>query len=189
MPTPWTGPSSFRHGSRQRPRLPLLPEPGRRKRPAHREQWGAIANDFMKDMDFTEDGGKAPSRRVAVRHGLSKNGNIHIHIAASMVRDDGTKWNSWKIKYKSQQVARTLEKKYGLNQLGDLRAGRGFTPAEQSKAIRQGLPEVERHSLARKVRMCAAATVDEAEFVLPRTPGGSAHTPPLRGRQRRCGAS
>ncbi|MGY2744235.1 hypothetical protein ACVWZ8_001352 [Arthrobacter sp. UYCu723] len=143
----------------------------------------------MKDMDFTEDGGKAPSRRVAVRHGLSKNGNIHIHIAASMVRDDGTKWNSWKIKYKSQQVARTLEKKYGLNQLGDLRAGRGFTPAEQSKAIRQGLPEVERHSLARKVRMCAAATVDEAEFVLPRTPGGSAHTPPLRGRQRRCGAS
>jgi hypothetical protein len=77
-------------------------------------QWGAIANDFMKDMDFSEDGGKAPARWVAVRHGLSKNGNDHIHIVASMVRDDGTKWNSWKSKYKSQQAARELEKKYSL---------------------------------------------------------------------------
>lgn len=129
------------------------------------ERWGAIANDFMKDMDFTEDGGKAPVRWVAVRHGLSKNGNDHIHIVASMVRDDGTKWNSWKSKYKSQQVARTLEKKYGLTELDAVRAERGFTPAEQAKAIRQGLPEVERHSLARKVRVCAGASTDEAEFV------------------------
>ncbi|BCW73611.1 relaxase/mobilization nuclease domain-containing protein [Arthrobacter sp. NicSoilB8] len=128
-------------------------------------QWGGIANDFMKDMDFTEDGGKAPARWVAVRHGLSKNGNDHIHVVASMVRDDGTKWNNWKSKYKSQQVARTLEKKYGLVVLDAVRAERGFTPAEQAKAIRQGLPEVERHSLARQVRTCAAASIDEAEFV------------------------
>jgi hypothetical protein len=106
----------------------------------------------MKDMDFTEDGGKAPARWVAVRHGLSKNGNDHIHIVASMVRDDGTKWNSWKSKYKYQQAARALEKKYGLNQLDAVRAECRFTLAEQAKAIRQGLPEVERHSLARKVR-------------------------------------
>jgi hypothetical protein len=129
------------------------------------EGWGAIADDFVKDMDFTGDGGKAPARWVAVRHGLSKNGNDHIHIVASMVRDDGTKWNGWKSKYKSQQPARTLEKKYGLNAVGTVRAERGFTPAEQSKAIRHGLPEVERHSLARKVRMCAGASTDEAEFV------------------------
>jgi hypothetical protein len=128
-------------------------------------QWGAIANDFMKDMDFTEDGGKAPARWVAVRHGLSKNGNDHIHIVASMVRDDGTRWNNWKSKYKSQQVARALEKKYGLNQLDAVRAERGFTPGEQAKAVRQGLPEVERHSLSRKVLFCATASADEAEFV------------------------
>lgn len=129
------------------------------------EAWGAIANDFMTDMDFTEDGGKAPARWVAVRHGLSKNGNDHIHIVASMVRDDGTKWNSWKSKYRSQQVARTLEKKYGLSELDTVRAERGFTPAEQARAARRGLPEVERHSLARTVRTCAAASADEAEFI------------------------
>lgn len=128
-------------------------------------QWSAIANDFMKDMDFTEDGGKAPARWVAVRHGLSKNGNDHIHIVASMVRDDGTKWNSWKSKYKSQQAARALEKKYGLTELGTIHAERGYTPAEQAKAARQGLPEMARHSLARTVRTCAAASTDEAEFI------------------------
>jgi hypothetical protein len=129
------------------------------------QQWGDIANDYMQAMGFTEDSGKAPCRWAAVRHGVSKNGNDHIHVVASMVRDDGTKWNAWKSKYKSQQVSRELEKKYGLNELGTVRAERGFTPAEQEKARRQGKPEVERHTVARKVRACAAASVDEAEFV------------------------
>lgn len=39
------------------------------------------------------------------------------------------------------------------------------SPAEQAKAIRQGLPEVERHTVARKVRACAAASTDEGEFI------------------------
>ncbi|MBG6191689.1 hypothetical protein IWX64_002656 [Arthrobacter sp. CAN_A212] len=129
------------------------------------QQWGDITNDYMKSMGFTEDSGKAPARWAAVRHGVSKNGNDHVHIVASMIRDDGTKWNDWKSKYKSQQVSRELEKKYGLNELGSIRAERGFTPAEQEKARRQGKPEVERHSTARTVRSCATASVSEAEFV------------------------
>ncbi|MUK01605.1 relaxase/mobilization nuclease domain-containing protein [Vibrio cholerae] len=129
------------------------------------QQWADVATDYMDSMGFTESDGKAPCRWVAVRHGVSKNGNDHVHIVASMVRDDGTKWNDWKSKYKSQQVSRELEKKYGLNQLGEVRAERGFSPAEQEKARRQGKPEVERHTVARTVRSCAAASTDEAEFV------------------------
>jgi hypothetical protein len=126
---------------------------------------GGNENINTSRIQFVNGSDEGPARWVAVRHGLSRNGNDHIHIVASMVRDDGTKWNGWKSKYKSQQAARTLEKKYGLNAVGTLRAERGFTPAEQSKAVRQGLPEVERHSLARKVRVCAGASTDEAEFV------------------------
>ena len=55
------------------------------------EQWQAIAQDFMDEMGFTEASGKAPARWVAVRHGVSSNGNDHIHIAANVVREDGTK--------------------------------------------------------------------------------------------------
>ena len=50
------------------------------------EKWGAIAQDFVDRMGFTETSGKAECRWVAVRHGLSTNGNDHIHIAVSLVR-------------------------------------------------------------------------------------------------------
>ncbi len=55
------------------------------------QQWGDIANDFVDSMGFTEASGKAQCRWVAVNHGTSENGNHHIHLAVSLVREDGTK--------------------------------------------------------------------------------------------------
>ena len=39
-------------------------------------------------MDFTDAGGKSPCRWVAIHHGQFQKGNDHLHIAASMVRED-----------------------------------------------------------------------------------------------------
>ena len=36
------------------------------------------------------------SGRVAVRHGVSRAGNDHIHIAVNLVREDGTKASVWR---------------------------------------------------------------------------------------------
>ncbi len=55
------------------------------------QQWGDIANDFVDAMGFTEASGKAQCRWAAVNHGTSENGNHHIHLAVSLVREDGTK--------------------------------------------------------------------------------------------------
>ncbi|WP_374953992.1 relaxase/mobilization nuclease domain-containing protein [Rathayibacter sp. AY1H2] len=56
------------------------------------EQWGRIATDFVDRMwSAGESSAKADCRWIAVRHGLSKNGNDHIHIAVSAVRADRTK--------------------------------------------------------------------------------------------------
>lgn len=55
------------------------------------QQWGDIANDFVDAMGFTEASGKAECRWVAINHGTSENGNHHIHVAVSLVREDGTK--------------------------------------------------------------------------------------------------
>lgn len=129
------------------------------------QKWAEIANDFMDDMGFTEAGGKAPVSWVAIRHGHSKAGNDHIHIAASMVREDGTKWSSHLDFKRAQDTARTLEKKYGLEELSPVYAMRGLRPGEREAAERRGAPEPERRSLARKVRACATAAQDEAEFV------------------------
>ena len=68
-------------------------------------QWAEIAQDFMDEMGFTEASGRAPAQWVAIRHGHSKAGNDHIHIAASMVRKDGTKWSSWRDFPRAQQAA------------------------------------------------------------------------------------
>ena len=129
------------------------------------QQWADIANDFMDDMGFTEASGKAPVSWVAIRHGHSKAGNDHIHIAASMVREDGTKWSSHLDFKRAQDTARSLEKKYGLEELSPVYAMRGLRPGEREAAERRGAPEPERRSLARKVRACATAAADEAEFV------------------------
>jgi hypothetical protein len=128
-------------------------------------QWAGIAQDFMDEMGFTEASGRAPAQWVAIRHGHSKAGNDHIHIAASMVREDGTKWSSWRDFPRSQQAARELEKKYGLEELSPTHSTRGLRPGEREASSRRGAPEPERRSLERKVRACATSAQDEAEFI------------------------
>ncbi|QOT19883.1 relaxase/mobilization nuclease domain-containing protein [Paenarthrobacter sp. YJN-5] len=129
------------------------------------EKWAQIATDFMDEMGFTEASGKAPVAWVAIRHGHSKAGNDHIHIAASMAREDGTKWSSHLDYKRAQDTARALEKKHGLEELSPVYAMRGLRPGEREAAERRGRDEPERRSLARKIRACATAAADEAEFV------------------------
>ncbi|OJX77816.1 relaxase/mobilization nuclease domain-containing protein [Leifsonia sp. 71-9] len=104
------------------------------------EQWGAIANDFIAAMEFDDnEGTKAPCRWVAVRHGVSSNGNDHIHIAVNLVREDGTKASIHNDFHRAQVAARALEVKYGLEQLESVRAERstrGYDPAEREAQAR-----------------------------------------------------
>lgn len=128
-------------------------------------KWAEIANEFMDEMGFTEAGGGAPVSWVAIRHGHSTAGNDHIHIAASMVREDGTKWSGHLDYKRAQEAVRALEKKHDLEELSPVYAMRGLRPGEREAAERRGVEEPERRSLARKVRACATAAQDEAEFV------------------------
>ncbi len=133
------------------------------------EKWGAIATDFVRRMGYAgEDIGKADCRWVAVRHGLSKNGNDHIHIAVSLVREDGTKAHVPYDKRRSQQVSRELERDYGLRPLHDTErsvAQRGELPGERAAAASRGAEEVDAKRLERTIRAAAGASQDEAEFV------------------------
>ena len=132
------------------------------------EQWGRIAQEFMDRMDFTDAGGKSPARWVAVRHGLSKNGNDHIHIAASRVREDGTKVSIHNDFIRAQRIARELEQEHGLEPLEGEQtrtAARGYQRAEVELATKRGQAEPARVTLEREVRAASIASVDEAEFV------------------------
>ncbi|MFF2842510.1 relaxase/mobilization nuclease domain-containing protein [Paenarthrobacter sp. NPDC057981] len=128
------------------------------------QQWGDIANDFVDAMGFTAASGKAQCRWAAINHGTSENGNHHIHIAVSLVREDGTKASTHGDYKKAQQTCRELEVKYGLEQLSAVYATRGYDQAEKATAARDKR-EMHRSSLARKVRASASASATEGEFV------------------------
>lgn len=104
------------------------------------EQWSQIARDFVRAMEFDDNQGtKAPCRWVAVRHGVSSNGNDHIHIVVNLVREDGTKASIHHDYRRAQAAARALETKYGLEELESVRAERatrGYNPAERQAQAR-----------------------------------------------------
>lgn len=144
--------------------------------PLSEEQWESIAQDFMDEMEFTEASGKAPCRWVAIHHGLSAEGNDHIHIAASMVREDGTKWAGQRTYdreagrlvgdyEKAQKVCRRLEARHGLQQLDGAQHARGEKPAERARAERQDRPVGERQELEQRLRRAAVASTSEAEWI------------------------
>ncbi|MET8427772.1 hypothetical protein [Nocardia sp. NPDC004860] len=147
------------------------------------EKWAAIAREFMDLVEFSGDqAGRADARWVAIRHGLSASGNDHIHIAASAVREDGTRVNTYRDFARTQDACKQLEQKYGLRMvLGrhDGRTTRGYHLAQVYAAARAaGIPrgeakqamrtttiEPDRDTIERIVRASLAASRGEAEFV------------------------
>ena len=127
------------------------------------EQWGQVSQEFADGMGLTEAGGHAPARWVAIHHGAGRGGHDHLHIAASMVREDGTKWSPYRDFVRAQQVCRELEQRHGLVQVQGREHGtatRGRTPAEVAQG-RTG----DREQLALRVRAAAVASTTEAEWV------------------------
>lgn len=167
------------------------------------QKWQEISEAFVERMGFGDhEGTKAPTRWVAVRHGLSANGNDHVHLVVNLVREDGTKASIHNDRIRARDLCRELEKEFSLEPLESAELGRSSVPFEYAErqavarrrargtfeqqrrsgaehrtwtnvpaAERDGLVEAAmvvdqpRWELARKVRACATASVDEAEFV------------------------
>lgn len=128
------------------------------------QEWGGIANEFVDRMGFTEASGKADCRWVAINHGANAGGGQHIHLAVSLVREDGTKASVHMDQPRSQKICRELEKEHGLEELNSVHASRGYDRAEPQTALRQER-EMHRRSLERKVRAASTVATTEADFV------------------------
>lgn len=132
------------------------------------EVWGRIAADFMNEMGFTGTDGKAPCRWVAIHHGSAKNGGDHIHIAANIVREDGTKWSPWYDQKRAQRACNTLEHRYGLSVLESRERQRGSrcdSAAAQNAPARAGASRTDRAILEERLRTAATSAHSEADFV------------------------
>ena len=130
------------------------------------DQWGEIANKAMTALGFESDG-LQPAAWVAVGHGTSANGNQHVHIAATLVRIDGSRVNTWQSKKVLSGVCAEIETAYDLTVV-EGREGRGMpglSRAELEQTAREQRTEPPRTSLARMVREASVASKDEAEFI------------------------
>lgn len=125
------------------------------------QEWADIAARFMDEMDFTDAQSKAPCPWVAVHHGRSVKGNDHIHIMASTIREDGTKWADSNDFSRAQKAARGIEKDFHLIQLGN----HSERWLQQGELARDSTREPTRFALERTVRACAVAAESEAQFV------------------------
>ena len=144
--------------------LSLRPEEG----PLTDTQWTQAAYALVDALGFSNAQGKAPCRWIAVRHGPSKDGNDHIHIALSLVREDGTKASKWNDYRKAGRVCEELEDRFGLEHVPGRNLHRSVpepSRADQEISAARGDPEPLRIRLERTVRACAAAARSEAHFV------------------------
>lgn len=144
--------------------LSLSPDEG----PLSEEKWAAIARDLMDQMEFTSACGKSECRWVAIHHGASKNGGDHIHIAANIIREDGTKWNNWNDQPRSQRACNALEHKYGLR-IVEGREHNRSSKCDSAQALnaarRAGKPVTDRAALETRLRAAAKAASNEVEFI------------------------
>jgi hypothetical protein len=138
-------------------------------------QWGHIAGEVIAAVGLAPHGDLDAVRWLAVRHN-----DDHIHLVATLVRQDRrTAW-PWQDKRKAQAACRDLEDRYGLYRVAPPGKGsrRWPSPAELNKAgrlhaaapssarpgRRAGQTMPPREVLRRRVREVAAIATDERDF-------------------------
>ncbi|MFF7473576.1 relaxase/mobilization nuclease domain-containing protein [Streptomyces sp. NPDC008092] len=124
-------------------------------------QWADIARRIVGAVGIAPEGDEEACRWVAVRHA-----DDHIHIAATLVRQDGRRPRRDHDQRAVQRECRRIEVDYGLRQLkpGDGTAAKRPTSKEHFKAKRLGQDTASRDVLRQRVRRAVAAAADEAEF-------------------------
>ncbi|SFD70610.1 relaxase/mobilization nuclease domain-containing protein [Streptomyces aidingensis] len=125
------------------------------------EEWADIARRVVAATGIAPEGDLEACRWVAIRHA-----DDHIHIAATLVRQDGRIARRTYDYKQAQAACRQIETDYGLRRLnpGDGTAAKRPTSKEHFKAHRQGQTRTSREVLRTRVRQAVTAAASEAEF-------------------------
>ena len=156
-------------------------------------QWDSIVRDFLQRMGMTDEEGEGVTW-VAVRHGLSRNGNDHVHIVVQLAKDNG--WiNPFNDRRKAQRACRAMERerpelvelgavldrdhiRYSYQQWREWAEWKarqdhqGPTPWEELSRDQRSVlcarvmaDTMPRYAIGRIVRACAKASHSEDEFI------------------------
>ncbi|MGY4986502.1 relaxase/mobilization nuclease domain-containing protein [Streptomyces nigrescens] len=124
-------------------------------------EWAEVARRIVHATGIAEHGDDKACRWIAVRHA-----DDHIHIVATLKREDGRSPRRHEDGIRAQAECRKIEKEWGLQILneGDRTAAQRPTSAERSKAERVGRTETPRETLRERVRQALAGAASEEEF-------------------------
>ncbi|NIY65542.1 relaxase family protein [Streptomyces malaysiensis] len=125
------------------------------------EEWGEVARRMVAAAGIDDPEQGAGCRWAAVRHA-----DDHIHIVATLVREDGFHPDLDHDAARVQGQARALEVELGLRRLnkGDGTAAKRPTSAERHKAKRQGRERTAREELRETVRRAVTGAASDEEF-------------------------
>lgn len=134
-------------------------------------EWADIAQEYMDRIGLARRDDPLGVRWVAVRHAED-----HIHIVATLARQDGRRPRLSNDRYRSMEASRFVEHKYGLvataanGRTGTARPSRGEQRKHRDTVRRregEGRPApavTDREQLRRQVRVAAAGASDQSEF-------------------------
>jgi hypothetical protein len=126
------------------------------------EEWAQVAGDIMHRTGLAPYGQEDDAVRwVAIRHG-----DDHVHIVATLARQDGRRPRLSNDYYRVREACLAAENRFGLRRTapGDRTAASRPTRAEAEKARRRGWREAPRVTLKREVSTAAAAASGEQDF-------------------------
>jgi relaxase-like protein len=124
-------------------------------------EWAQVAVSIMDRTGLAPAGDERGVRWVAVRHA-----DDHIHLVATLARQDGTRPSVWNDYYRVREACRDAEWRLELRTTApaDRTAARRATRAETEQTIRRGWGEPPRARLRREVCTAAAGACSEREF-------------------------
>ncbi len=125
------------------------------------EEWAQVASLIMDKTGLAPDGDDAGVRWVAVRHAAD-----HVHLVATLARQDGTRPKVWNDFYRVREACLEAEQRFGLTVTApaDRTAARRPSRAETERSARDGRIEVPRDRLRREVCAAAGGARTEQEF-------------------------
>lgn len=128
--------------------------------------WRALVDEAIEHMGFGPDAnGAGGCRWVAVHHGLSVEGNDHVHLVINLVRGDGRIANTYRDWPRWRSWCLAVEERLDLTRTAPAGAGRKATSrAELERATKAGT-RTDRHRLTQLVAEAAARSDSEIDFL------------------------
>src|ERR1022692_4272466 len=124
-------------------------------------EWAQVAEQVMDRTGFAPAGDDLGVRWVAVRHAAD-----HIHLVATLARQDGARPGTWNDFFRVREACRDAEARFGLRSTApaDRTAAKRPARSETKQAARRGWEEPPRITLCREVSAAAAGARTEHEF-------------------------